>query len=182
MLRMGHHVLLAAMFSMTFAQHAWADRSEGAATARQGVVRCGGSNFLRLGGTEIHTAAYILRNFDSANPIVIDRLRFFDATGAVLFDSAVGGLPQSENGILGPGNNTLGPDQTGQFNTDGIVPFLPQANRPIQMEIEWSAARPALSLDVITVRLIRQRDPATGAVQAERSRSAIECRSIVLRK
>ena len=32
---------------------AYAERGEGSATARQGVVRCGGSNFLRLAGTEI---------------------------------------------------------------------------------------------------------------------------------
>jgi hypothetical protein len=180
-MRAGFCLVLGTLLSLTVAGVAHADRGEGSTTARQGVVRCGGSHFLRLSGTEAHVTIYAIRNFDAANPIVIDRLRFFDATGAVLLDTAGGGLPPTDNGILGPANNTLNPNQSVTYHTQDLLPFLAVTNRPIQLEIEWSAPRRALSLDAITVRIIRQRDAATGAQQAERSRSAVECRSIVLR-
>src|SRR5205823_10878638 len=70
--------------------------------------------------------------------------------------------------------NTLNPNQTAQFNTNDILPFLAQTDRPIQLEIEWSAPRRALGLDVITIRVARQRDPATGAILAERGRHRSE--------
>ncbi|MGH7946812.1 MAG: hypothetical protein ACREF9_17680 [Opitutaceae bacterium] len=181
MIRAGYVLLLGSLLSLTVWGTAQASRSEGAATARQGVVRCGGSNFLRLGGTEIQFTSYVLRNFDSVNPIVIERMRIFDANGATLLDTAGGGLPPADNAVLGPANNTLNPNQTALYSSDALIPFLAQNNRPIQFEVEWSAKKPALSLDVITVRHSRQRDPATGAVQADRARHAVECRSIVLR-
>ena len=181
MLRIGFNVLLIAIFWVGFAGAALADREEGETTARRGVVRCGGNNFLRLGGAEIQFASYNLRNFDATQPIVVDRMRFFDANGNVLFDTAGGALPPAENGVLGPANNTLNPNQTAQFNSNDILPFLAQTDRPIQLEIEWSAPRRALGLDVITVRIARQRDPATGAILAERSRDANGCRSIPFR-
>ena len=180
MLKTSFHVLLTTILSLTFAGAAYADRGEGETKARQGVVRCGGNNFLRLSGTEIHFISYTMRNFDSEQPIIIERMRFFDATGAVLFDTFGGSLPPADNGVLGPTNNALNPNQTAQYSTDAILPFLDQAHRPIQLEIEWSADRRALTLDVLASRIVRQRDAATGAVQAERSRSATECRSIRL--
>ena len=62
-----------------------AARGEGAATARQAVVRCGGSNFLRLAGSEVQYTSWVFRNFDASNDITIDRMRVFDANGAVHF-------------------------------------------------------------------------------------------------
>ena len=184
MLRTKLYVLVVAMFSMTFAQQASADRPEGAAKGREGVVRCGGNNFLRLEGTEIHFTSYALRNLDSTNSIVIDRMRFFDAPGNVLFDSAASGLPLAANEILGPANNTLGPNQTAQFDSNDILAFLnDQRLRPIQLEIQWSASRPALSLDVTNNRIVRRRVPPPNASQQEeRSRSAVPCRTIELKK
>jgi hypothetical protein len=61
------------------------------------------------------------------------------------------------------------------------VPFLAATNRPIQLELAWSSTKAALSLDAITVRISRERDPGTGAVLAERGRHAVECRSIFLK-
>jgi hypothetical protein len=52
-------------------------------------------------------AALALRNFDAAQPIVVDTMRFFDANGNVLFDTAGGALPPAENGVLGPANSSL---------------------------------------------------------------------------
>jgi hypothetical protein len=173
-------VLLAAALS-SFAYVAHADRSEGGATARQGTLRCGGNNFLRLGGTEIQFASWVFRNFDSTQDITLNRLRVFDANGAVLYDSATSTLPPSDEGNIGPGNNVLGPNQTAQFDSNTFLPFLPQATRPIQLELQWSSARAALTLDGITVRISRERNPTTGMQLAERGRHALECRTIAQR-
>ena len=175
-------VLLAAMLVLGVTEAAQASRSEGAATGRNGVVRCGGNNFLRLGGTEIQTASYILRNFDSTTPIVVERIRIWNANGVSLFDSVVsGGLPTFENGVLGATNNVLQPNQTAQLNTEDVVTFQAQNDRPLQMEVQWSAAKAALSLDAITVRISRARNATTGQVGEERGRHAIDCRSIFLK-
>jgi hypothetical protein len=180
MLKKTASVLLAAALS-SFAYTAHADRSEGATTARQGTLRCGGNNFLRLGGTEIQRTSWVFRNFDSSQSIRIDRLRVFDANGASLFDSASSTLPQSEAGNIGPGNNLLGPNQTVQWNSEDIIPFLPPPDRPVQLELQWSSQQKALTLDGITARISRQRDSSTGEQLAERARHAIECRTIATR-
>lgn len=181
MLKTSVCVGVATLLSLTFAGAAQAaPPTEGEATARQGVVRCGGDHFLRVGGTEIQATRYVLQNFDSTNPIIIERMRFFDASGVILADSAVLGLPLSENGILGPANNTLGPDQSAHFQIENILPFLSQNQRPIQLEIVWSSARAALTLDVSFTRVTRRRDTAGNVF--EEGRSDRDCRSIFLKK
>lgn len=150
--------------------------------ARQGVVRCGGNNLLRLSGTEIHFTSYTLRNLSSTTPITVERLTFFDATGSVLFDSGASGFPAFENGVLGPSDTVLDPNQTAQMDTIGLLPFLPDTQRPIQLEITWSAPERVLTLQASGVRIVRQRDPLTGAQLAERSRDASSCRTIDLRQ
>ena len=170
MLKASFYISLATIFSLTFAGATRAAKSEGEATARQGVVRCGGNNFLRLSNTEIHFTSYFLRNFDSTEPIIIDRMRFFDATGAILLDSAVSGLPRAQNGILlGGSDNTLNPNETARFDSDDILPFLSPLNRPIQLEIEWSSNKAALTLDVSLAEISRERNPAGGTSGGETS-------------
>lgn len=161
----------------------YAARSEATATARQGVIRCGGNHFVRLGGSEVHFTSYPVRNFDSTGSIRIDRMRLFDGLGNVLFDSVTaGGLPPSESGLLGGAANVLGPNQSVLFDTlDMGIPFQSPATRPLQLEIEWSSPKSVLSLDAFTIRISRQRDPLTGAILTERGRHAGECRSIALR-
>lgn len=181
MLRAKIYILFAAIFLTVFAGTALAGPSEGETGARRGVVRCGGNNFLRLNGTESQTTFYVLRNYNSAISITIDRMIFFKADGSVLADSAVLGLPGTANGILGPLNNTLQPNQTALFASQDFLPFLDNLDRPIQLEIQWSAPEKALILDVSLVRVGRQRDPATGNMLAERSRFLRECTSISLR-
>ena len=176
------YVALAATLTV-LVPSAEAARSEATSTARQGVIRCGGNHFLRLGGSEVHFTSYPVRNFDATGVIRIDRMRLFDGPGNVLFDSAIaGGLPQSESGIVGGASNILGPNQSVLFNTlDMPIAFQPDTNRPLQLEIEWSSPRSVLTLDAFTIRISRQRDPATGAILAERGRHAGECRSIALK-
>jgi hypothetical protein len=148
--------------------------------ARQGTVRCGGNNFLRQGGTEVHFTSYNLRNYGSA-PITIERMTFFDATGAVLFDTNTSGFPVFSNGVLGPADQVLEPNQTAGLDSADLLPFLPQTQRPIQLEITWSAPERVLILDVALVRIARQRDPVTGQQLQERSRHLRDCRTIGLK-
>jgi hypothetical protein len=151
--------------------------------ARQGVVRCGGNSLLRLGGAEVHFISYTLRNLSSATPITIDRITFFDATGSVLFDSDTSGFPTFANGVLGSSDNVLDPNQSAQLDTlDVPLPFLLQTQRPIQLEIVWSAPERVLTLEVSGSRIGRERDPGTGAQLAERTRGSIGCRTIDLRR
>ena len=181
MRRLGSNILLIGIAALGVAGTAEADRPEGAATARTGIVRCGGTNHLRQGGREVHVTHYNLRNLNSADSITIDRLKVLDATGAVLYDSAQSGLPAGGNGVLGPANNLLGPNQTAQLQSEDFLAFLDNGSRPIQAEFQWSAPKSVLTLDAGTSRLVRQRDPATGAVQDERARSSGSCRSIFLK-
>ena len=175
------YVLIAAALG-ALAASSEAARSEAGATARQGVVRCGGNHHLRLSGTEVHFTHYALRNFDASTAIVIDRIRVFDGPGSVVFDSAIGGLPVSENGLLGPGNNVLAPNQSAVIDSHEMVPaYLPDVRRPLQLEVEWSAPTRALSLDAITVRISHGRNATTGQMLEERGRHAVECRSISLK-
>jgi hypothetical protein len=150
---------------------------DGDLKARGGTVRCGGSNHLRQSGTELHFSSYNLRNFGAA-PVTVERLTFFDANGMVLFDSNASGFPPFSNGVLGPADNVLEPNQTAQVDSIDVLPFLPENQRPIQLEIVWSAPARVLMLDVVGVRLVRQRDPVTGAQGQERSRDAGSCRTI----
>jgi hypothetical protein len=149
---------------------------------RGGVFRCGGANFLRLGGTEVQFTAYALRNFSSTTPITVERVTIYDSLGSVLIDSSITGLPPFPNGVvLGPNNNVLGPNQSTELDTDVVLPFLPPAQRSIQFELVWSAPIPVPVPELYAVRLGRERNPTTGAFLADRTRGEFLCRSIALR-
>lgn len=163
-----------ALLSLTITNTAMADPDADDVQASSGVLHCGGNNFLRLNGTEIQFTAYNIRNFDSTTPITIKRMRAFDATGIAVFDSSITGLPLAPNGLLGPNDNTLGPNQSTQLFSFDFVPFLGQANRPIQLEIEWSAPHRVVPLDGAITRVSRGRD-AAGQQTEERGRSALAC-------
>lgn len=149
-----------------------AGHADGATRARSATVMCGGNNFVRLGGTQVHRAVYTMRNYDPVRSITIDRIRFFDATGASLFDSDVAGFPAFGNGVLGPADQTLEPNQSAQLASDSLLPNLGSALRPIQLRIDWSARPRALLLETVLVRQVRH------AGNAEISRHAYECRTI----
>jgi hypothetical protein len=159
-----------------------ANADDGDSTQRGGVLRCGGTSFLRQGGTEAQFTAWDLRNLSSTTSITVERVTFYAATGAVLFDSRVSGLPAFNAGVpLGPTNNVLGPNQTtGLTSLDVVgVGFLADLTQlPFQVEFVWSAPVRVPPLDVRTIRLSRQRDTVTGALLAERSRGDFNCISI----
>ena len=150
-----------------------AGHADGATKARAGTVMCGGNNRLRLSGAEAHRAVYTLRDYDPDQPITVDRIRFYNAVGTVLFDSDVTGFPAFANGLLGPGNQTLQPNQSSQLTSDSLLPNLGMAVRPIQLRIDWSAPARALLMETVLVRQVRD-----GVTTAEVSRHAYECRTI----
>jgi hypothetical protein len=47
-------------------------------------------------------------------------------------------FPPFSNGVLGPADNVLEPNQTAQVDSTDVLPFLPENQRPIQLEIVWS--------------------------------------------
>src|SRR5262245_26217712 len=175
-------VSLGLLLSLISAGALYAEDGDNDFKARRGTVRCGGSNFLRLSGTEVQFATYLFRNFSSTTPITVERLLFFDATGSVLFDSNSSGFPPFTNGVLGPVDQELDPNQSAQLDTVPLLPFLPETQRPIQLEISWSAPERVLPLDVTTIRLVRQRDPVTFLQGPERSRDHTDCKTISLRR
>jgi hypothetical protein len=143
---------------------------------KDGVLRCGGTSSLRLSGTEAQFAAWDLRNLSSTTPITIERVTFFAATGAVLFDSRVSGLPPFNSGVpLGPTNNVLGPNQTTGLTSFEVVGFVDPTLVPFQVEFVWSATARVPPLDVRTIRLSRERNPSTGALGADRARGDFNC-------
>jgi hypothetical protein len=144
-----------------------------------GVLRCGGTSSLRLGGTEAQFTAWDLRNLSSTTPITIERVTFFAATGTVLFDSTVSGLPPFNAGVpvgAAYNNNILGPNQTTGLTSFDVVGFvLDPTLLPLQVEFVWSATAQVPPLDVRTIRLSRERNPSTGALGADRARGDFNC-------
>lgn len=168
-----------AVFSISLANVALADDDYDKPS--RGVLRCGGNHFIRVGGSELQFTSYNLRNQNSTVTITIDAMRAFNASGAVIFDSAVTGLPSAANGILGPGDNTLEPNQTAQILSYDFLPFLAQNDRPIQVEIEWSAPVRGIPLAAASTRISRSRDAVTGQQREERGRDTSACTAIKTR-
>lgn len=129
-----------------------------------GTLACGGNQFTRDQGRELHTTTYSLRNYASEGTITVESVTIYDANGTVLYDSENSGFP-------GP-RTELAPHQSVLFNTGSILPLdLPSDLRPIQAIFRWSASEeaPDLELSGSTTRLARTDSGA------ERSRSAAAC-------
>lgn len=142
------------------------------------LARCSGNNFTRLGGTELNTTNLLLQNFDPVYPITITRLIIYDAQGVNIYDSKILGLPEFNNGILGPMKDTLKPHQSSVEGLDGFLPLQGQTTRPLQVLVESSSVAAALPLKVIATLVVRERNPATGGILGERSRSGNQCESV----
>jgi len=108
---------------------------------RSGGVGCGGQY---VGNTQ--ATNWTLRNWNEDATITLERVRFYDAQGQLLYDSAVSGIPVTDNTVLGPTDNTLEAHQTTIFSTDqlqavGVLPPLAFNQRPMQLVVDWSAGR-----------------------------------------
>ncbi len=179
MLKTSATIFVATIFSLSFVGATPADAKE-KEKARQGFVRCEGNNFLSLSNTQEQTTNLGLRNFDGMRPITITGLRIYNALGALIYDSAVSGLPAFNNGILGPGNNTLSPYQSSILSFDAFLPYLAQSDRPIQIFVTWSSPVPVLPLGVNSTIVVRERNPVSGNVMPERSRHSNPCEAILV--
>ena len=160
---------------------AMADNIEG---ARNGRIGCGGTLT-----AQSQLSIWDIRNFSDTTAIRIDRMRIFDALGAVRFDSRSSGLPVSLNGVLGAGDDLLEPSQTVTYNTDSfqqqgiVVVGMPV---PFQFVIDWSASEKvaplAGSLTRISHSLSNVFDPNTGTTTSlrgpELGRAIIACRDL----
>jgi hypothetical protein len=148
---------------------------------QKGTIRCGGNHFVRLNGTagqELHYVNYVFRNRSSKGNISVDRLVFFDATGNLLYDSQISGFPAFSNQVLGPGDQLLKPNQTGQLDVATFLPYLAPWQRPMQLEVRWSSRDRALPLSVDLIRLVNLMDPNTQAKGAETTRDSQDCDSL----
>jgi hypothetical protein len=178
-------LLSALVLSLGLAGVSRADDSlAGGPPARGGTFRCFGANYLRVIGTgpgaESHFTVYALSNVSSSTPITVERVRMFGASGGVLWDSDVQGLPPFTDGVylgpasnLGAANNVLGPNQSTSLTSSDVLPFLLPAQRAIQTEIVWSAPVPVAIPEVAWIRITRANAPAGGD---ERARFRLNCR------
>lgn len=166
--------LIAGMAIQSTANAAAADKGR---QAIEGSVSCGGAYYVRNGGTEIQRSTYVIRNLSDAGTIYLDRVRVYSATGAILFDSDVSGIPASYNGVISAVDNGLDARQTANVRIADLIPQQGRANRPLQTVFDWSADEPILTLEATNVRTNTDIDPVTGKIGKQRGRHASACRT-----
>jgi hypothetical protein len=128
-------------------------RADALPTAREGTLLCGGN----YNGSGTNQVSWVLRNYDDARKIVVDRIRLYDSESTVLFDSLGSGLPPSRFLHLGPADNELAPHETAHYRSDELVPAaifpnVPLSRRPFQFIVNWSAEAKGLALNGSMVR------------------------------
>lgn len=147
----------------------------------RGTIRCGGNYFARLVGTsdqELHYVNYIFRNRSAKGSISVDRMVFYDATGTMIYDSRISGFPAFSNQVLGPGDQVLKPNQTGQLDVSTFFSrFLDTWQRPMQLEVSWSSRDGATPLSMDLIRLVQRVNPSTGSRGSEVTRDSQDCDS-----
>lgn len=148
----------------------------------EGTVTCGGAYYIRNGGTEIQRSTYVLRNVADEGVISINRVRVFNATGAVLFDSDLSGIPASYNGVITASDNGLDPRQTANIRIADLITTQDKFDRPVQTVFNWTAETRTLTLDAVNVRTNTDIDPTTGKIGKQRGRHASACRTTKLKK
>jgi hypothetical protein len=154
--------------------HNWHDHDR----TTRGTIRCGGNNFYRADALEMHSVSYVFRNMSSKGSISVDRMVIWDATGSVLYDTKVQVFPLFGNKVLGPNDQVLRPNQTGQVEGATMMPLLEPWQRPVQIEISWSSRDRVPPLNVTLVRLVRMVDAVTGKQLQETTRDSQDCDAI----
>lgn len=143
--------------------------------SRAGTLSCGGNYAVNSAGIRTQGTFWTLRNRNNSTEITVTALRIYDARGTLVYDSSVSGLPASANQVVGPGNAVLGPHQTALFSTDALLATnalapLPSTRRPIEFDVDWTAARRALPLTGAVTRVTR-----SGVSGEELSRAGYAC-------
>lgn len=153
------------------------------ATGFGGTVACGGNYLNRMGGTEAHFSVYVMRNRNASGDIKVDRIRFYKADGSLAYDSNLSGFPTATNFILSAGDQVLDPMQTAQYSlSDWLAGTLSKAERPGTTLIDWSSSSRVAPPAVVHVRLVRERDPISGSLRAERSRGLLPCSNLAIER
>lgn len=160
--------LLTAGLTFTISAEAW---SPGHAGPSMDQLGCGGNY------SASQATSWTFRNFNETSVMTIERMRFLGAHGSVLYDSALSGLPEASNDVLGPLDNTLEPHQSANFNsddlvTDGILDPIPSNERPIMLLVDTRKPVRASSMVGTVTRITR--NPSTGE---ETGRTASECQN-----
>jgi len=151
--------------------------------ARSGTLGCGG-NHLQANGdpTPRQETWWVFRNYSDDTTVRIDRYRFYDALGNVLFDSDVSGMPPSFNSVPA---DTVGPNQTAQLSSRQLTSVIPglytatatdSSLRPITLKVDWRADKKVLLLEG---RWVRQSYNNSGTPFA---RFSYDCRQIKVGK
>ncbi|HET7865354.1 MAG TPA: hypothetical protein VFL86_13205 [Burkholderiaceae bacterium] len=175
-------VLGLGLFLGSFGAMAHAGGRDHNSRVERGTIRCGGNYFARLVGTpdqELHYVNYVFRNRSSKGSISVDRVVFYDATGTMIYDSRISGFPAFSNQVLGPGDQVLKPNQTGQLDVSTFFSrFLEPWQRPMQLEVTWSSRDGAVPLSLDLIRLVQRVNPVTGARGSEVTRDSQDCDAI----
>lgn len=133
------------------------DRHGHDSRVQRGTIRCGGNHFVRdngMTGLELHYVNYVFRNRSAKGSISVDRMVFFDATGEKVWDTQISGFPVFSNSVPAHGVQVIKPNQTGQLDVSGFLPYLASWQRPMQLEVSWSSRDGALPLSVDLIRLV----------------------------
>ena len=154
--------------------------SDDAAVFR-GAVSCGALHLNRVEGTEAHRSLYIMRNPNLSADLRLERLRFYTAEHVLAYDSQATGFPPASGLTLSAADRVLAPMQAAQYRLADVLEgnALARIERPGVILIEWTAARPVDPLEVSHVRMVRDRDPTTSTLGAERNRVHHQCRQLV---
>ena len=176
-------MLLSGLFAgLALQGTAYASDAERGRKGIEGSLTCGGTYYIRNGGTEIQRSTYVLRNASDKGVIYLDRVRVYNAKGAILFDSDVTGIPASYNGVITAADNGLDPRQTANLRIADLIATQGRNDRPLQMVVDWIADEPTLTLDAVNVRTNTDIDPVTGKIGTQRGRHASACRTTKVKR
>ena len=125
-------VVASLLLLLLFAGHAQAAPN----ISRNGVLGCSGEYQTKVfpsGYTEERDSAYVLKNFNTGNAILITQIAIFSDAGAVLYNNVgPGGWPVGFNANLGANQSTM----------LKLTSTIPIGNTNVQTLIMWNVVGP----------------------------------------
>jgi hypothetical protein len=164
--------------------------------ARDGAVVCGGTHFVRVGGTELRSTTIGFRNLDLVHPTTIERITIRNSLGEVVHDSGPEiGVPHPRSTAFpedfpdGFDITVVPPGANYGFQTNDIwgsnnIPLSPgrlaNYGQDLAFTIEFSKRGKRELFMISASSRSRDRLPS-GGQGAERSRNGNECREVPAR-
>jgi len=153
-----------------------------------GTHFCGGTDFRRQNilnagvyETERSFTVHNFRNINATGTLTIERIAYYDATGALIFDLNAGnGYADPVHGGDATFNPVLGPRESTQLRSSRFFSKkypngMSTAERPFQMFAEWSIdGEGGMTPHVTVIRLTR----GGGSSGEEKARAHLGCRLI----